>query len=218
MKRWSTRLTAFSAVALFGASSAAFAVDGDSLRNADKDPNNWLTYHGSYKAWHYSDLSQINAANVKNMRVAWLHTPSASKRGIQSFPLAVDGTLFYSSASGQVWALDGATGEVKWKHAAKLDQERSEGTFFNPYNRGLAVGYGNVYTATTDGRMIALDMNTGKVVWDKMILTVEGGNKGFTGAPLLVKDMVLVGANGGELSGCCGPIFAVDAKTGEVRW
>ena len=51
-----------------------------------------------------------------------------------------------------------------------------------------------------------------------MILTVEKGNKGFTGAPVIVKDKVLIGANGGELSGCCGPIFAVNAGTGEVEW
>ncbi len=66
--------------------------------------------------------------------------------------------------------------------------------------------------------MIALDQKTGQVVWDNMILTVEKGNKGFTGAPVIVKDKVLIGANGGELSGCCGPIFAVNARTGEVEW
>ncbi len=60
--------------------------------------------------------------------------------------------------------------------------------------------------------MIALDQKTGQVVWDNMILTVEKGNKGFTGAPVIVKDKVLIGANGGELSGCCGPIFAVNAQ------
>ena len=222
MKRWSTRLTgaamALSATAMIGISMQAGAVEWDRLRNADKDPNNWLMYHGSFNGHHYSDLSQINSQNVKNLQVAWIHTPGASKRGVQSFPLAVDGVLYYASASGQVWALDGASGEMIWKYQAKLDQERSEGTFYNPYTRGLAVGYGNVFIGTTDGRMIALDMKSGKVVWDKTILTVEGGNKGFTGAPVVVKDMVVIGSNGGELSGCCGPIFAVDAKTGEVRW
>lgn len=93
MKRWSTQLAviakAVSAATLIGVATQAGAVD-DRLANADKDPNNWLTYHGSYKAWHYSDLNQINAANVKNLRVAWVHTPSASKRGVQSFPIAVD--------------------------------------------------------------------------------------------------------------------------------
>ena len=105
-----------------------------------------------------------------------------------------------------------------WRYQAKIDTERAEGTFYNPYNRGLAIAYGKVYIGTTDGRMIALDAKTGKVVWDNMILSVEKGNKGFTGAPLIVKDKVIIGSNGGELSGCCGPIFAVDAQTGEVAW
>ena len=73
MKHWSTQLTAsfkaLSVAALIGTSSAAMAVDGNTLMNADKDPNNWLTYHGSYKSWHYSDLGQINAANVKNLSI-----------------------------------------------------------------------------------------------------------------------------------------------------
>ncbi|MFN9391562.1 MAG: hypothetical protein ACK6DF_18910 [Betaproteobacteria bacterium] len=98
MKRWSTQMTgaakALSAVALLGVSLSAGAVDWDRLQNADKDPNNWLMYHGAFNSYHYSDLSQVNATNVKNLRLAWLHTPSASKRGVQSFPLAVDGTLY----------------------------------------------------------------------------------------------------------------------------
>ncbi len=66
--------------------------------------------------------------------------------------------------------------------------------------------------------MIAVDMKTGKVAWDTMFMTVEKGNKGFTGAPIIVKDKVIIGSNGGELSGCCGPIFGVDAKTGKMAW
>ena len=222
MKRWtySGVAKALSAAALIGVASQALSADvtWDRLMNADKDANNWLMYHQSFKGWHYSGLDQINAGNVKDMKVAWQHIPAASKRGIQSFPLAVDGVLYYTSSSGQVWALDGATGAVIWRHQAKIDTERAEGTFYNPYNRGLAIGYGKVYIGTVDGRMIALDQKTGKVVWDNMILSVEKGNKGFTGAPLIVKDKVIIGSNGGELSGCCGPIFAVNAQTGETAW
>jgi len=222
MKRWTYTGVAktLSAAAFVGFASQAMAADvtWDRLLNADKDANNWLMYHQSFKGWHYSGLDQINADNVKNLHVAWLHTPSASKRGIQSFPLVADGVLYYTSASGQVWALDGATGAVIWRYQAKIDTERAEGTFYNPYNRGLALGYGKVYIGTVDGRMIALDAKTGKVAWDNTILSVEKGNKGFTGAPVIVKDKVIIGSNGGELSGCCGPIFAVNAQTGEVAW
>ena len=222
MKRWTYTgvAKALSAAAFVGFASQAMAADvtWDRLMNADKDANNWLMYHQSFKGWHYSGLDQVNANNVKDLHVAWMHTPSASKRGIQSFPLVADGVLYYTSSSGQVWALDGASGAVIWRYQAKIDTERSEGTFYNPYNRGLALGYGKVYIGTVDGRMIALDAKTGKVAWDNTILSVEKGNKGFTGAPVIVKDKVIIGSNGGELSGCCGPIFAVNAQTGEVAW
>jgi PQQ-dependent dehydrogenase (methanol/ethanol family) len=222
MKRWTSAgaVKAISAAAFVGFASQAISADvtWDRLLNADKDPNNWVMYHGDFTGWHFSGLDQINTGNVNNLRLAWQHTPGSSKRGIQSFPLAVDGVVYYTSSSGAVWALNGATGAPIWHFQAKIDQERAEGTFYNPYNRGLAIGHGHVYTATTDGRMIALNKMTGEVVWDNEIMSVAKGNKGFTGAPLVVKDMVIVGANGGELSGCCGPIFAVDAMSGEVRW
>jgi PQQ-dependent dehydrogenase (methanol/ethanol family) len=222
MKRWTSAgaVKAISAAAFVGFASQAIAADvtWDRLVNADKDPNNWVMYHGNFTGWHFSGLDQINTGNVDNLKLAWQHTPGSSKRGIQSFPLAVDGVVYYTSSSGAVWALNGATGAPIWHFQAKIDQERAEGTFYNPYNRGLAIGHGHVYTATTDGRMIALNKMTGEVVWDNEIMSVAKGNKGFTGAPLVVKDMVIVGANGGELSGCCGPIFAVDAMSGEVRW
>lgn len=224
MKRWKTQLvgvaTALSAAAAFGFAAQVGAADitWDRLQNADKDPNNWLMYHGSFKGWHYSALDQINKNNIKNLKVSWIHSPSTGKRGIQSFPLVADGVLYYTSTSGQVWALDAATGTFIWGYKAKIDEERANSTFFNPYNRGLAIGYGKVYMGTVDGRLIALDQKTGQVVWDNMIVTVEKGAKGFTGAPVIVKDKVVIGAWGGELSGCCGPIFAVNAQTGEVEW
>jgi alcohol dehydrogenase (cytochrome c) len=224
MKRWKTQLAgvakALSAAAALGFAMQAGAADitWDRLLNADKDPNNWLMYHGSYKGWHYSALDQINKSNVKNLKVAWIHSPSTGKRGIQSFPLVADGILYYTSTTGQIWALDAATGAFIWNYKAKIDEERANSTFFNPYNRGVAIGYGKVYMGTVDGRLIALDQKTGQVVWDNMIVTVEKGAKGFTGAPVIVKDKVVIGSWGGELSGCCGPVFGINAQTGEVEW
>ena len=224
MKRGQLRInTLAGAIAALCVAGAGFGVvaaelDGNALLNADKNPNDWVMYHQSYKSWHHSALDQINRSNVKNLKVAWMHTPGANKRGVQSFPLVIDGILYYTTSNSQIWALDGATGQVIWKYQPKLDEERGQGTFYNPYNRGLAAGYGNLYVGTVDGRMIAIDMKTGKPVWDTQLMTVEKGNKGFTGAPLVVKDKVIIGSNGGELSGCCGPIFGVDAKTGKMVW
>ncbi|MBV8526668.1 MAG: hypothetical protein JOY71_31905, partial [Acetobacteraceae bacterium] len=64
-------------------------IDAQTLLNAEQRPNDWLMYHQSYKAYHHSALDQINTSNVKDLKVAWIHTPSAGKRGVQSFPLAI---------------------------------------------------------------------------------------------------------------------------------
>ena len=101
----------------FGAGSAIAAdVDGARVQNADKEleKGNWLTYHGSYKSWHYSPLDQINTKTVGKLTEAWSHTASRANRGLQGFPLAIDGVLYYSSPYNQVYALDGATGQVLW--------------------------------------------------------------------------------------------------------
>src|SRR5262249_10489720 len=114
---------ALSAAAILGFAPqvGAAEITCDRLLDADKDPNNWLMYHGSFKSWHYSALDQINKSNVTTLSVAWTHSPSASKRGVQSFPVVADGILYYTSATGQVWALDAATGAFIWKFAAKID-------------------------------------------------------------------------------------------------
>ena len=67
---------------------------GARLVNAmDKEPGNWMSYHGDYRSWHYSSLDQINTGNVKNLKEAWSHVASRANRGLQGFPLAIDGVL-----------------------------------------------------------------------------------------------------------------------------
>jgi len=193
-----------------------------SARAADVDltkdsPGDWLMYHGTYRSYHHSALDQINATNVKQLQVAWSHHPGKSTRGLQSMPLVADGVLYYSGSYSRVFALDGATGQVKWSHFPKLDDELVAAQTHSPYNRGLAMGHGKVYVGTVDGRLIALDMATGKVAWDTKLIDSKKLTVGFTGAPLVVKDKVIIGAQGGEWPGR-GPIFGVDAKTGEKKW
>jgi len=195
----------------------AFAVDPSRIENADKNPNDWLTYHGSYKSWHYSGLDQINADNVKNLQVAWINTPGRSTRGLQSFPLVADGVLYYTGAYSRVQALDAATGEVLWTYHPELNEDLIAQQTHTPYTRGIALGHGHVYVGTIDGRLIAIDMKTGKPVWDTKLVNSEKVTVGFSGAPLVVKDKVIIGAQGGEWP-YRGPLFGVDGKTGEKKW
>ena len=79
--------------------------DTGTMRAATPGPssdNDWITYHGTYKSWHYSALDQINTDNVDKLREAWSHRRRPLDRGLQSFPLAIDGVLYYSSSYNQV--------------------------------------------------------------------------------------------------------------------
>ena len=200
-----------------GGAFAAADVDGQRLINAEKDPGNWLTYHGTYKSWHYSALDQITTGNVSKLTEAWSHAASRANRGLQSFPLAVDGVLYYSSPYNQVYALDGATGQMLWTYKQKLNEDLVARQTHSPYNRGIAAGYGNIYMGTLDGKLVAIDAKTGKLNWETKLINSEKLTVGFTGAPLLVKDKIVIGSQGGEWP-YRGPIFGVDAKTGKQVW
>jgi alcohol dehydrogenase (cytochrome c) len=221
MKRWHYSISSVlvGAVMAVGANLSAAAADIDSQRiiDADKNPADWLTYHGTYKSYHYSALNQINASNVKNLKEAWSHVAARSVRGLQSYPLVADGILYYSGSYNQVWALDGATGTVLWQYKQKLNEDLVAKQTHSPYNRGIALGYGNIYMGTLDGKLVAIDMKTGKLNWETKLVESEKLTVGFTGAPLLVKDKLIIGAQGGEWPDR-GPIFGVDAKTGKEVW
>ena len=223
MQRWHERArrAALAALAVLATSTWAdmhgAEVTHERIRNADKTPGDWLTYHGSYKSWHYSALDQINAKNVDKLRVAWTHAMPRSVRGLQSMPLVADGILYYSGAYNQVFALDGASGEVIWYYRQKLNEDLVSKQTHSPYNRGIALGLGHVFMGTLDGKLVAIDMKTGKLAWETKLIDSERLTVGFTGAPLFVKGKVIIGSQGGEWP-YRGPIFGVDARTGQEVW
>ena len=150
--------------------------------------NDWLTYHGSYKSYHYSPLDQINTGNVRDLAVAWIHVPGRSTRGLQSMPLAVDGVLYYTGSHSRTFALDGATGKVIWSYIPELDEALVARQTHSPYNRGAAIGEGKVFVGTVDGRLIALDMKTGKPLWDTKLINSQKLTVGFTSAPFMQRE------------------------------
>ena len=114
-----------------------FCPDIADQAHAEKNPGDWLTYHGGFNGWHHSQLDQINTKNVGQLKVAWIHQPGRTTRGVQSMPLAVDGVLYYSGSYSKVYALDGATGEVKWAYTPELDEDLVARQTHSPYNRGM---------------------------------------------------------------------------------
>ena len=135
-------------------SATAADVDGARVLNADKEleKGNWITYHGSYKSWHYSLLDQIKTSNVSKLTEAWSHVASRANRGLQGFPLAIDGVLYYSSPYNQVYAIDGASGQVLWTYKQKLNEDLVARQTHSPYNRGIAAGY-QIFIGTLDGKL-----------------------------------------------------------------
>ena len=135
---------------------------------------------------------------MKDLQVAWIHFPGKTTRGIESMPLAKDGVLYYSGSFSRVFALDGATGKVLWTYFPELDDQLVARQTHSPYNRGMAMGEGKLYVGTVDGRLIAIDMKTGKPAWDTKLIDSEKLTVGFTGAPIFARGTVVIGAQGGE--------------------
>jgi alcohol dehydrogenase (cytochrome c) len=196
-------------------------VNYERILNAREEPQNWLTYYGAYNGQRYSPLDQINTENVKHLVPAWVFQAGttgliagASTYSFEAAPIVVDGVMFLSGWDGWVWALNAKTGVEIWryKHAVPFDVSLCCGNV----NRGVAVAQGKVYFVTANARVIALDATTGKRVWDRTYGDVRAGESA-TLAPLVVKNMVIVGSSGGEF-GVRGHLDAFDLETGEHQW
>jgi alcohol dehydrogenase (cytochrome c) len=191
------------------------------ILDARSEPQNWLTYYGAYNGQRYSPLDQINTENVKRIGPAWVFQAGttgliagASTYSFEAAPIVVDGVMFLSGWDGWVWALDAKTGVEIWryKHAIPYDVSLCCGNV----NRGVAVAQGKVFFVTANAHVLALDATTGKRVWDKTYGDVRAGESA-TVAPLVVKNLVIVGSSGGEF-GVRGHLDAFDLETGEHAW
>ena len=196
-------------------------VNYERILNARDEPQNWLTYYGAYNGQRYSPLDQINTENVKRLLPAWVFQAGttgliagASTYSFEATPIVVDGVMFLSGWDGWVWALDAKTGVEIWryKHAVPFDVSLCCGNV----NRGVAVAQGKVFFVAANARLIALDATTGKMVWAKTYGDVRAGESA-TVAPLVVKNMVIVGSSGGEF-GVRGHLDAFDLETGDHVW
>jgi PQQ-dependent dehydrogenase (methanol/ethanol family) len=222
-RRWDRYLSeaigAAVALAAVAAMSAPGAVaDTAAARIKNCPDSDWCAYHRTVdKAWRYSPLAQIDKDTVKDLRVAWIFQPGDMRMGLQSTQLVVDGAMYVASNPSTVWKIDAATGERVWAYRPDLDEAVVARSLY-PQTRGLAVGDGRVYMGTADGRLIALDDDTGTVVWDRQLVDSRKDTAGFSGAGTFVgADLLVIGQNGGEYP-IEGKVFGVDPKTGELKW
>ena len=205
----------FLAIALSVMCGLAAEVSPQRLNNAAKEPHNWLTYAGTYSAWRYSALDQIHRGNIGKLVPVWAFETGVVDGGLQCTPIVVDGVMYITSAWNRVFAINAATGEEIWHYFHPKPE--SFPAIYGTWNRGVAVGHGLVFMGTIDNHLVALDSKTGREVWKVEIEDAGQCGCDITGAPLVVKDKVIVGVTGGD-SAHRGYLNAFDAKTGRHAW
>jgi alcohol dehydrogenase (cytochrome c) len=194
--------------------SAQAQVPYERLLKAESDPQNWMTYAGSYKSHRYSALDQINRKNVASLKLAWAY--QIQRAGIvETSPLVVDGVMYLTEPPSTVTALDVRSGRPLWTYSPNIPPDVIV-IGSPPVNRGVAILDDLVYVGTVHGHLIALDSKSGTVRWD---ITVGDNKSGYylTLAPLALDGKIVVGVSGAE-TGIRGFIDAYDAKTGKLAW
>ena len=206
----------FPALLLLASSGRTAPLDDATLRNTDRDANNWLMYGRTYDDHRFSPLTKINEQSIAKLGLAWSHE-FGTTRGLEASPLVKDGIIYTTGNWSVVYAIDAKTGAVRWTYDPKVIRARAYFICCDVVNRGVALYRGKVYVGTLDGRLIALDERNGTPVWE--ISTADSANKPYaiTGAPRIAGGKVLIGNAGAEY-GVRGYISAFDAETGKIAW
>jgi alcohol dehydrogenase (cytochrome c) len=180
------------------------------LNAASASTTDWLMSNHDYGGQRFVDLNQINRRNAASLR------PVAMYQAVDTNPFhtnpVVSGGLMYITIKDTTIALDATTLKVKWRHDRK--PKGKEGW---PMNRGVAIKDGLVVRGTHDGYLVALDAATGKLVWDRALVDMTKHEGGFTMAPVIWEDLIIIGPAGSEL-GVKGWVGAFKLSNGEPVW
>ncbi len=197
--------------------------------NVGKEPQNWLLHHGNYEGHRFSQLKddqleqrQGSEDRVQRRRSAASKAPAPATRSAISkrTPIVEDGIMYVPDGWGTVYAIDvtsGKKGTFKWKLDPKTDKAwAGDVACCGVNNRGVALWKDKVISITLDGRLIAINKATGEIVWERKIADPAIAET-LTAAPLIVRDIAIVGSAGGEY-GIRGWIDGTDLNTGKQVW
>ena len=169
-------------------------VTSQRLLGASQEPQNWLTYSGNYNGWRYSELDQVDTGNVSRLGLQWAFQV-ADLGQFETTPLVVDGVLYGTGQNDRAFALDARTGRAIWRYQRNLPDKLQP--CCGMVNRGFAILGNKLFMATLDAHVIALDTKTGNLIWDVKAAD-SGAAYAFTGAPLAIRNEVIVGTAGGS--------------------
>jgi alcohol dehydrogenase (cytochrome c) len=196
------------------ANAPARDVTYDAIKNPDSNPGSWLTYSGSYDSRRFSPDRQIAVSNVLGLRLLWERQYNASEPSVETTPIVVDDSMFVTLPPGRVEALNASTGALIWSYDVDVPSDLR--LCCGMHNRGFAVLGSVLYFGTLDAHLVALDIHTGRLLWNMEIADYKKGYS-ITGAPLALKNMVITGIACGEF-GAPGFITARDPATGREIW
>src|SRR6266478_2113380 len=158
-------------------------VTNERLLHAADEPQNWLTYSGSYASQRHSQLKQLDPTNAKNLELKWVFQ-SRSLEAFEATPLVVSGVMYLTQAPNDVVALDAKTGVVFWMYQYKASPDSRP--CCGSVNRGLAILGDTLFMATVDAHLVALDARDGQPLWNVEVAKAASGYA-MTLAPLVVK-------------------------------
>lgn len=192
-------------------------VDDAALKTAGKSGGEWLTYGSDLGEQRYSPLNQINTGNVSKLGLAWFYEAGTGGGGQEATPLVWNNTVYGITNFSIVFAVDARTGKEKWR----WDPEVNRATVgpklcCGIVNRGLAIYDGKIIAPINDGRLVGLDAETGKPVWESRVAYPQD-NYTITMAPRIAKGKAIVGVSGSEFP-VRGFFAAYDARTGQFAW
>jgi alcohol dehydrogenase (cytochrome c) len=211
VKRTLLSLLVMAATAHVGAQGVTDAMIADDANT----PDNVLSWGMGTQGQRHSNLNQVNAKTISKLVPVWSMSFGGEKqRGQESQPLVNKGKMFVTASYSRIFALDTKTGAKLWKYEHRLP----EGIMpcCDVVNRGAALYDNLVIFGTLDAQLVALDQDTGKVVWREKIDDYSAGYS-YTAAPLIAEGLLLTGVSGGEF-GVVGRVEARDPKTGKLVW
>lgn len=174
--------------------------------------SDWVTYGHDYGEQRFSPERQIDRNSVSRLTPAYVFQTGVVG-AFETSPVVADGVMYLTTAYDGVFAIDARTGELRWKREPLTETFRQ---CCGPVNRGVAVSKNLVFLGQLDGNVVALDRRTGRLRWSKRVADNKQGYS-ITMAPLVYRDLLIVGVGGGDL-GIRGSLIALSLRDGKMRW